>query len=208
MPRILSTTPAAIRAREARAARAAATPTTEAVAPTTTVLLGEEFLSTLDTVRGHAATCGRLDCGHLGKSASLAVRRAVILYTAAGSGITVSLDRETPEVTAVYGVLTEAGHARPVYTRAGRSYTATVPGMTNVMPDGTTIRLTPQRIETFSAMLRGESATMIAAARQRDIETIKSHAGYLRRGTGAHDAVSALLSLVAAGRLTDRALTV
>lgn len=212
MPRTLSQTPAAVAARARRAAASASVVVETTSADPTPVLtvtaFDAEFTTRLDTLREHAVSCGRLDCGHLGKSDSLAVRRAVILYVAEGNGVTLDLSHETPEVAAVYGVLVAAGQARPVYTRRGRGYVAAAPGLALTLPDGETIRLTTQRIETFTAMLRGESATMIARARGRDIETIKSHAGYLRRETGAHDAVSALVAIVLAGRLTDRAMTV
>lgn len=178
-------------------------------------VLDDTFLVRLDSLREHAVTCGRLDCGHLSKSDSPAVRRAVILYVAEGAGVTVSLDSETPEVAAVYGVMVAAGQERPVYTRtagARRYASAGLPGMALVMPSPwgarKPFRITPQRRAVFSAMLAGDSASMIAEAQERDIETVKSHAGYLRRETGAHDAVSALISLVLAGRLADDAMTV
>lgn len=186
----------------------------------------DAFRDRLDTVKAHAVSCGRLDCGHLGKSASLAVRRAVILYTAEGSGLSVSLDGETPEVVAVLGVLRTAQHARPTYVRGtltsgNRGYVAAHPGAVIAWPNADGIKITPQRAEVFGYMVRGYSATDISSdpARMvgghpaprvgltvRNIETVKSHAGYLRRETGAHDAVSALLALVAAGKIADPAI--
>lgn len=162
----------------------------------------------LEDVRAHAAACGRLDCGHLGKSTQQAVRRAVILYQAEGAGIEINVEHETPEVTAVLGVLRTSQHARPVYVRNGRSYARTTPGMTQVLPDANAINITPQRYEVFTAMLGGYSANQIAASQHRSLETVKSHAGWLRRLTGGHDSTSCLIALVLAGKLADRAMPV
>lgn len=177
-------------------------------------------------IRAHAAGCGRLDCGHLGRSDSLAVRRAVILYTAEGMGLEVALDDESAEVAAVVGVLRESEHFRPTYTRRAGRYVRVAPG-TTAMPnpwesqtrEGAPFKLTPERREVFALMLAGHGATAIGSytlsdgsvrpgLTSRTMETVKSHAGYLRRETGAHDATSALLALVCAGRLSDRAVTV
>lgn len=176
--------------------------------PATIAVLDETVREALPTIQAHAAACGRLDCGHLGRSTSLAIRRAVILYQAEGAGIEVNLDRETPEVTAVVGVLRASQHARPVYVRAGRSYARTTPGMTQVLPDARAIRITQQRAEVFTAMLKGYSANQIAAAQHRALETVKSHSGWLRRLTGGHDATSCLIALVLAGKLSDPAMPV
>lgn len=175
--------------------------------------LSPEVAALLSDVRGHAAACGRLDCGHLGKSTSQAVRRAVFLYQAEGAGLTVDLDRVSSDVAAVVGVLRESNHGRTVYVRGtlasgNRGYVATTPGLATVLPNAAGIKMTPQRVEVFTEMLYGYSANQIATRTHRSLETVKSHAGYLRRLTGAHDATSALIALVLAGELHDRAITV
>lgn len=176
--------------------------------PATLTVLDESVREALPTIQAHAAACGRLDCGHLGRSTSLAVRRAVILYQAEGAGIDIDLDGEAPEVAAVVGVLRDSQHARPMYIRAGRSYARTVPGMTQVLPDARAIKITQQRLEVFTAMLKGYSANQIATAQHRALETVKSHSGWLRRLTGGHDATSCLIALVLAGKLSDQAMPV
>ena len=172
--------------------------------PTLTVL-DPEVAERLTDTRAHAAECGRIDCGHLSRSSSLAVRRACILYVAEGAEITVTLDHESAEVAAVVGVLRESGHARPVYVRQGRSYARAQNGAT-VLPDARAIRLTPERTEVFSHMLRGHSASEIARSTGRARATVQSHAGWLRRLTGGHDATSCLVALVLLHRLSDRAM--
>jgi DNA-binding NarL/FixJ family response regulator len=170
--------------------------------------LSDEVRALLSDVQAHAAACGRLDCGHLGRSTSRAVRHAVFLYQAEGAGAVLDLTRVSADVAAVVGVLRESRHARPTYVRQGRSYAQAVPGMTTVMPNPWGIRMTPQRTEVFTALLSGYSATEVSARQHRNIETVKSHMGYLRRETGAHDSHSALIALVLAGRLSHRAVTV
>lgn len=181
--------------------------------PNAAPVLSPEVRELLGDIRSHAAACGRLDCGHLGRGPQRAVRRAVILYVAEGMGIVVDLARESAEVAAVLGVLRESQHGRTTYVRGttatgGRGYVPVAAGLTAVMPNPWGIRITPQRADVFTAMLSGRSANEVATAQHRALETVKSHAGYLRRETGAHDATSALLALVLAGRLSDRALTV
>lgn len=178
--------------------------TTTTTAPMT--VLDPEVAERLSDIREHAAACGRLDCGHLSRSTSRATRRAVILYTAEGAGITINLDAETPEVAAIVGVLRESQHSRPVYVRQGRTYARALNGAT-VLPDAHSIRLTPERTIVFTAMLKGMSASEISADQGRARATVQSHAGWLRRLTGAHDATSALVALVIAHRLSDRAMT-
>jgi hypothetical protein len=183
----------------------------EAVATATATgpaVLDDETRALLDGVYGHAATCGRLDCGHLYRGPSKAVREAVILYTAEGMGMTVDLNRVSNATAAVVGALRTSQHARPVYVRQGRRNVQQANGVTLVMPEPWAIRMTPQRIEVFSSLLVGHSIVATAERQSRTVETVKSHAGYLRRETGAHDAPSALLALVAAGRLSHRAITV
>jgi DNA-binding NarL/FixJ family response regulator len=178
------------------------------VAPSATLsVLDPEVADRLTDIRAHAAECGRLDCGHLARSTSRAVRRAVILYTAEGAGITVDLSHETPEVSAVLGVLRESGHARPVFVRNGRRYEQSRAGMV-VLPNAAGIRITPERLAVFTAMLSGMSASEVARAQGRARATVQSHAGYLRRLTGGHDATSCLVALVLAHKLSDRAMPV
>lgn len=173
------------------------------------VTLSAEVRATLDTIAAHAASCGQLGCGHLGKSPSRAVRRAVILYAAeAIPGVTLNLDGEAPEVAAVLGVLRTSRHARPVYVRQGRGFATHTPGLPPIAPDPNRIRMTAERVATFSLLIRGWSANEVATHRARALETIKSHMGYLRRETDAHDSMSALLALRLAGRLADPAIVV
>jgi DNA-binding CsgD family transcriptional regulator len=172
------------------------------------VQLSDEVRALLSDVQAHAAACGRLDCGHLGRSTSGAVRRAVYLYQCEGAGMVLNLNRVSADVAAVLGVLRESRHARPTYVRAGRSYRAAVAGMTTVLPDPWGIKITPQRRDVFQALIAGKSATEVSREQHRALETVKSHMGYLRRLTGAHDSHSALIALVLAGRLADRAVTV
>lgn len=154
--------------------------------------------TTVVDVRAHAAACGRLDCGHLARSTSRAVRRAVILYVAEGAGYRVDLDTESPEVAAVLGILREAQHPRPHYVRAGSRYVRQSPNEI-VLPDVSRLRLTAERQIVFYYMWLGYSATEIADTTHRARETVRSHAGNLRRLTGAHDATSALVALALAG---------
>ena len=170
--------------------------------------LSDETRALLADVTAHAAACGRLDCGHLGRSTSRAVRHGVFLYQAEGAGCVLDLGRVSADVAAVIGVLRESRHARPTYVRQGRSYAQSVPGMTTVMPNPWLIRMTPQRREVFGALTLGYSANEVAAAQSRTVETVKSHMGYLRRETGAHDSHSALIALTMAGRLAHVAITV
>jgi DNA-binding NarL/FixJ family response regulator len=136
------------------------------------------------------------------------VRHAVFLYQAEGAGCEVHLDAVSPDVAAVVGVLRQSQHARPTYVRQGRSYAQAVAGMTTVMPNPWGIRMTPQRTEVFRALTLGHSATEVSALQHRNIETVKSHMGYLRRETGAHDSHSALIALIMAGRLSHSAIVV
>lgn len=181
--------------------------------PNPITTLAPETLAAIESVQGHAAACGRLDCGHLGRSTSQAVRRAVFLYQAEGTGLTVDLNRVSADVAAVLGVLRTSQHGRTTYTRGtlatgNRGYVPVAPGLTAVLPNADGIKITHQRREVFTDMLYGYSATQVAERTHRTLETVKSHAGYLRRLTGAHDATSALIALVLAGKLSDRALTV
>lgn len=153
-------------------------------------------------IRAHAASCGRLDCGHLARSTDLATRRAVLLYVAAGAGYEVDLDQEAETVGQVYALLSDVQHPRPTYVRAGSTFVRTTPNEVP-LPDGHSITMTRERQEVFGLMWQGYSASEIAAATGRARETVRSHAGYLRRETGAHDATSALVALVLAGRLAD-----
>lgn len=177
------------------------------LAPTAFTPLTDEQRERLGDIRAHAAECGRLDCGHLARSTSQAVRRAVILYTAEAAGITVGLDEESAEVTAILGVLRESGHARPTFVRSGRRNVQSRPGLV-VMPNAAGIRITPERHAVFTAMLKGESASQISRSQGRARATVQSHAGWLRRLTGGHDATSCLIALVIAGKLADRAMPV
>lgn len=149
----------------------------------------------------HAASCGRLDCGHLYRSDSRAVRRAVLLYLAEGAGYAVDLDREAPEVAAVLGTLRTVGHPRPLYVRDGSRYARTTPATAVPLPDVTGLRLTPERVDVYRLLWQGCSTGEAAALSGRSRETVRSHAGNLRRLTGAHDAPSALVALALAGAL-------
>lgn len=160
-----------------------------------------------DELVQHAATCGRLDCGHLYRSDSQAVRRATLLYLAENQGVEFDLDDESPEVAAVLGVLRASEHAVPVYTRGtnaagNRGYVRpnTVAAVLP-LPDVSALRLTPERREVYAAAWQGLSASEIAEEQMRARETVKSHMGNLRRKTGAHDAPSALVALVLAGEI-------
>lgn len=189
------------------------TTSTTSTTPAPIVALDPAIAEALGDIRGHAAACGRLDCGHLGRGPQRAVRRAVILYQAEGMGIVVDLTREAAEVAAVVGVLRESQHGRTTYVRGtlasgNRGYVAVAAGLTAVLPNAWTIRMTPQRLTVFGEMVKGYSANEIATRTHRTLETVKSHAGWLRRDTGAHDSTSALLALILAGRLSDRAMTV
>lgn len=158
----------------------------------------------------HAASCGRLDCGHLAKSGSRAVRRATILYQAEGAGYVPDLDAEAPEVVSFLALLRAAQHARPIYRRNLRSVEGDarlVPLAPNEglpLPDLSGLTMTPERVEVFGLLWLGYSATDIGTYRDRpglthrSYQTVKSHAGWLRRLTGAHDATSALVALALA----------
>lgn len=171
--------------------------------PTTTANV---LPSTIDTdIRAHAAACGRLDCGHLSRSSSLAVRRAVILYIAEGAGYTVRLRNESPEVAAVLGILRQAEHPRPVYVRGTNTngnagYVRSTPNEV-LLPDASGLTITPERATVFALAWQGLSATEISIVSLRARETVKSHMGNLRRMTGAHDATSALVALVLANKI-------
>jgi DNA-binding CsgD family transcriptional regulator len=167
---------------------------------TTTPAEGTVISGGLD-VREHAASCGRLDCGHLGKSGSRAVRRAVILYVAEGAGVPTDLDAEAPEVASVLGILRGVQYPRPVYR--GRKSEAQTPGQfaASILPNVSdeAITWTPQRVQVASLMWEGYSANEVAREVGRTLETVKSHMGYLRRLTGAHDIVSVLVAGAVAG---------
>ena len=77
-----------------------------------------------------------------------------------------------------------------------------------VLPDANGIKITRQRAEVFTLLARGMSAAQVATATFRNIETVKSHAHYLRKLTGAHDATSALTALIIAGKIIHPAVTV
>jgi DNA-binding NarL/FixJ family response regulator len=163
------------------------------VSATATTTETPTVVGTVD-IREHAATCGKLDCGHLGKSNSQAVRRAVIIYVAEGAGLEVDLDLEAPEVAAVVGILRGVSYPRPVYR--GRKTEAQTPGQfaASILPDVTKMQWTPQRTMVAKLMWEGYSANQVAKEVGRTLETIKSHMGYLRRLSGAHDIVSVLVA--------------
>ena len=176
-------------------------------ATTTFALHAEGYAERLSEIGAHAASCGRLDCGHLYRSDSRAIRRATLLYLLESNGGDVDLDAEAPEVAAVLGILRETEHATPIYQRGtlasgGRGYVRATMAQAFPLPNVEGIRLTPERIEVFSLAWQGHSATEIAGITSRSRETVKSHMGNLRRHTGAHDAPSALVALVLAGLLS------
>jgi hypothetical protein len=169
-------------------------PTTTQEEPVSTTATEQPTIVGGLDVREHAASCGRLDCGHLGKSNSQATRRAVIIYVAEGAGLTIDLDREAPEVAALVGVLRAVSYPRPLYS--GRKTPALTPGQhaASILPDVTKMTWTPQRLQVAALMWEGYSANQVAKAVDRRLETIKSHMGYLRRLSGAHDIVSVLVA--------------
>lgn len=196
--------------------------TTPTTTPATMAALDDDARQRLTDVRQHAAECGRLDCGHLARSVNMATRRAVILYTGEAAGLTVLLDNEPAEVAAIVGVLRDSGHARPTYVRGtlptgNRGMVRAQAGMT-VLPNAAGIKITNERREVFTFMLRGYSASQISSdltampprvgLTPRARATVQSHAGYLRRLTGGHDATSCLIALVLAGKLSDPSLVV
>lgn len=170
--------------------------------------LSEDVRALLSDVQAHAAACGRLDCGHLGRSTSRAVRHAVFLYQCEGAGLTLDLERVSADVAAVIGVLRESRHARPTYVQSGRRHEQATPGMTTVMPNPWSLRLTPQRLAVIADLLVGHSATEVSERQHRNIETVKSHMGWIRRDTGAHATTDALIALLSARRVSHRAVSV
>lgn len=165
-------------------------------------------------VEAHAAECGRTDCGHLYRGHDDAVRRATILFLAEENGLDVDLDLEPAAVAALVGVLRSSRTVRTVYRRPGvRTPRPSATREVADLPDMSALRMTPERIEVYTLMVQGVALVRIAERLNKNIETIKSHAGNLRRGAplgairrgdavaAAHDAPSALLALVIQGSI-------
>jgi len=132
----------------------------------------------------------------------------VLVYVAQSNGVVIDLDREAPAVAAVVGTLRAAGAEAPVYVRGTtengtRGYVRTA--ATAPLPNVEGFRMTPERRAVYSAMWQGYSLTTIATVTGRSVDTVKSHAGNLRRLNGAHDAPSALVALVVAGMIEAQA---
>lgn len=196
--------------------------TTTTTAPTLSVVeFDAEVQERIASVAAHAAACGKLECGHTARSTDPDARRAVFLYSASAvmpEAVADALASERPAVAAMYGELQKAGVYAPRYvkrTTAGGQNTYALQGGEAWMPqttlaNGQPIPVTDERATVWGAMIRGESLTSIARnypssrGGERSVETVKSHAGWLRRRCAAHDSTSALIALIAAGRFDLR----
>ena len=156
---------------------------------------------TVLTAHPVAVSCseGRYDCGHLARSSSRAVKRALFLYLAEVEGLGYLGSRtEAAEVLAALALLRQGAECADILAAGGEA-AATL--MAQVTPDMHDRDCTPQQIEVLGFVAQGFSYPEIAAATNRATETVRSLVKAAMRNTNTHNAFDAAVAVAAEGLL-------
>jgi DNA-binding NarL/FixJ family response regulator len=145
----------------------------------------------------HAAACGDYHCGHLSRSSSTAVKRAVFLYAAECSTVGSLVRRsEAPEVLAALALLREGAECARILAAATGALAAEVAALTAAAAP---TRLSPEVLAVMDLVTEGLSYPEIADRRGIATETVRSHVKRAMRSTATHTAVDAAVALCEEG---------
>lgn len=149
-----------------------------------------------------AIHCGRYDCGHITRSDSQAVKRALALYLAREAGLAVDTSTEEADTLAVLGLMRAGRPCTEVrnYRTAGVT-SATTPA-TPATTEAPAIRVTPEMCEVAALILQGYDYPEIAARTHRAKETVRSLARRVIRVANAHSAMAGAVWMASHGYVT------
>lgn len=146
--------------------------------------------------------CGRYDCGHITRSDSQAVKRALALYLAREAGLTVDTSSEEADTLAVLGLMRAGRPCTEVrnYRTAGVT-SATTPA-TPANTDTPAVRITPEMVEVAALILQGYDYPEIAARTHRAKETVRSLSKRIIATANAHSAMAGAVKMAEWGYVT------
>lgn len=143
---------------------------------------------------------GRYDCGHLSRSSSRPVKRALFLHLAEVEGHGYLGTRTEPvEVLAALALLRQGAECQAIL-EAGGSGAAALAAEAAASPVCER-PCTPQQIEVLRLVAEGFSYPEIAEATGRAVETVRSLVKAAMRNTLTHNAFDAAVVLVGYGEL-------
>lgn len=145
-----------------------------------------------------ACADGHYHCGHVTRSSSRPVKRALFLFLAESEGLGYLGTRtEAAEVLAVLALMRQGAHCAEVLAAGGAAATALIEAsVTDRQRD-----CTPEQVEVLRLVAEGFSYPEIAAETGRATETVRSLVKAAMRNTCTHTAVDAAVTLAEWGVL-------
>lgn len=146
-----------------------------------------------------AMGCGRYDCGHVGRSESVPLKRAAFLYLADKAGLGDLRGRHEDAAVNAALALMQAGEACSAIVLAvtGEALAEDEAPRRPKVTKG----FTPQQVKILGYVSWGMSIPDIASAMELSPETVKSHLGYIKRTHGVHSTLDAAVIASAQGLL-------
>lgn len=141
-----------------------------------------------------AAMCERFDCGHITRSSSVPVKRALFLHLAEETGLGYLGGRETAHTLAALALMREGARCADIL-RAGGEGADTLDAL--AAPAMGTV--TPRQAEALSFVADGVAYPDIARAMGISVETVRSLLKAAMRATLTHSATHAAVMAAADG---------
>lgn len=139
---------------------------------------------------------GRYDCGHITRSASVPVKRALFLYRAESEGLGYLGGRhEAAEVLAALALMRVGGECADILVAGGAAAEAVETALTSVPVSSPT----PTQCEVLALVAEGFSYPEIAAQTGRAVETVRSLVKAAMARTLTHSAIDAAIVAAADG---------
>jgi DNA-binding NarL/FixJ family response regulator len=140
----------------------------------------------MPTAITHAIHCGRYDCGHIVRSDSAALKRALYLHLCATDGQGYLGARNEPaDVLAALALMAQGAPCTEV---AGVTPRTSNPPAAAVAPT-----FTPRGLEVLSLVAEGKDIPEMADATGLSVETVRSHLAVARKACGAHSSAEAAM---------------
>lgn len=147
--------------------------------------------------------CAAYQCGHIGRSDDLAVKRALYLHLCRESGVEPMPvpGGDTDETLAVLALMREGRPCSEVRNYRTAGVTAATTPATPATTEEEAITITPQMVEVATLIASGYSYPEVARMTGRKTETVRSLAKRCIRAANAHTAMAAVAKMTEWGYL-------
>lgn len=151
-----------------------------------------------------ATSCGRYDCGHVGRSDSRLLKRAAFLFLCETAGVTgVRSPSEDASVMAALALMRRGEAcedvAQVIRTRDENGVRRQT--TTYVRPERKAPRVTSGQASVLRLIALGYAIPEVAAALTLNAATVRSHLGYASRNLYTHSALDAAVEATRLGLL-------